>query len=132
MVATDGDPDPEGAHMDRLAYLPRLTTETFHDYSGQPSEPTARDYLKRVPDPDADVPERVISEIEAARIRRLVASLPKLHRLVIAWHYGLDGCALSRREIAERLRLRPAAVRRIEAEALRHLRCLVLAQGQAA
>ena len=117
--------------MDKLAYLPRPTTTTFHD-SGQPSEPTARDYLKLVPDPDADVEERVISEIEAARIRRLVASLPKLDRLVIAWHYGLDGRALSRREIAERLRLRPAAVRRIEAEGLRHLRCLLLAQGEEA
>jgi len=118
--------------MDKLAYLPRPTTTTFHDYSGQPSEPTERDYLGLVPDQDADVPERVISEIEAARIRRLVASLPKLHRLVIAWHYGLDGRTLSRREIAERLRVRPAAVRRIEAEGLRHLRCLVLAQGEEA
>ena len=85
-----------------------------------------------MPDPDANVQERVISEIEAARIRRLVASVPKLHRLVIAWHYGLDGRTLSRREIAGRLRLGPGAVRRIEAEGLRHLRCLLLAQGQAA
>jgi DNA-directed RNA polymerase sigma subunit (sigma70/sigma32) len=130
MVTTDGDPDPEGAHMDKLAYLPRPTTTAFDD-SVQTSEPTARDYLKLVPDPD-DVQERVISEIEAARIRRLVGSLPKLHRLVITWHFGLDGLTLSRREIADRLRVRPAAVHRIEAEALRHLRCLVLAQGEEA
>jgi len=117
--------------MDKLAYLPRLATTQLDD-SGQPTEPTVRDHLKLVPDPDADVQEHVISQIEAARIRRLVSTLPKLHRLIVTWHFGLDGHPLSRREIADRLRLRPAAVRRIEAEALRHLRRLVLAQAEEA
>lgn len=63
-----------------------------------------------------------VVSIDTARIRRLVAELPKLHRLIIAWHFGLDGLTLSRREIAERLRLSPAVVRRAEREALRLLR----------
>jgi DNA-directed RNA polymerase sigma subunit (sigma70/sigma32) len=117
--------------MDKLAYLPRLATTQLDD-SGQPTRPTVRDYLKLVPDPDADVQEHVISQFEAARIRRLVSTLPKLDRLVVTWHFGLDGHPLSRREIADRLRLSPAAVRRIETEALGHLRCLVLAQAEVA
>ena len=117
--------------MDKLAYLPRLATTQLDD-SGQPTRPTVRDHLKLVPDPDADVQELVISQLEAARIRRLVGTLPKLHRLVITWRFGLDGPSLSRRTIADRLRLSPAAVRRIEAEALGHLRYLVLAQAEVA
>jgi DNA-directed RNA polymerase sigma subunit (sigma70/sigma32) len=117
--------------MDKLAYLPRPATTKLDD-SGQPTAPTVRDHLKLVPDPDADVQELVISQFEAAHIRRLVGTLPKLHRLVIAWHFGLDGHPLSRRAIADRLRLSPAAVRRIETEALDHLRCLVLAQAEVA
>ena len=117
--------------MDKLAYLPRLATTQLDD-SGQPTRPTVRDHLKLVPDPDADVQEHVISQIEAARIRRLVSTLPQLHRLIVTWHFGLDGRTLTRREIAERLRLTPAVVRRIEAEALGHLRRLALAQAEEA
>jgi DNA-directed RNA polymerase sigma subunit (sigma70/sigma32) len=116
--------------MDKLAYLPKPATTKLDDF--QPAEPTTRDYLKLVPDQDADVEEQVISQIEAVRVRRLVGALPKLHRLVITWHFGLDGQAFSRREIGERLRLSPAVVRRIEAEALGHLRRRALAQGEAA
>jgi hypothetical protein len=68
--------------MDKLAYLPRHATTRLND-SGQPTEPTVRDHLKLVPDPDADVQEHVISQFEAERIRRLVAALPKLHRLAL-------------------------------------------------
>ena len=63
-----------------------------------------------------------VVSIGTARIRRLVAQLPKLHRLIIAWRYGLDGLTLSRHEIAGRLRLSPAVVCRTEREALRLLR----------
>lgn len=62
-----------------------------------------------------------VVSIDKARIRRLVAELPKLHRLIIAWRYGLDGLTLNRREIAERLRLSPVVVCRAEREALRLL-----------
>ena len=117
--------------MDKLTYLPRHATPMLNE-SDQPTAPTVRDHLKLVPDPDADVEEQVISQIEAARIRRLVGALPKLHRLVITWHFGLDGHTLSRREIADRLRLSPAAVRRIEAEALQLLRGVMLAPREVA
>jgi DNA-directed RNA polymerase specialized sigma subunit len=63
-----------------------------------------------------------VVSIDTARIRRLVAELPKLHRLIIGWRYGLDGLTLSRHEIADRLRLSPAIVCRTEREALRLLR----------
>ena len=117
--------------MDKLAYLPKPATTKLDDF--QPAEPTTRDYLKLVPAPDADVEEQVISQIEAARIRRLVGALPKLHRLVITWHFGLDGQkTLGRKAIAERLRLSTSVVRRIERHALCELRSLSLGQGKAA
>ena len=63
-----------------------------------------------------------VVSIDTERVRRLVAELPKRHRLIIAWRYGLDGLTLSRHEIAGRLRLSPAVVCRTEREALRLLR----------
>ena len=63
-----------------------------------------------------------VVSIETARVRRLVSELPKRHRLIIVWRFGLDGLTLSRREIAERLRLSPVVVCRAEREALRLLR----------
>jgi DNA-directed RNA polymerase specialized sigma subunit len=63
-----------------------------------------------------------VVSIDTARVRRLVAELPKLHRLIIGWRYGLDGLTLSRHEIADRLRLSPAVVCMTEREALRLLR----------
>ena len=62
-----------------------------------------------------------VVSIDTARVRRLVAELPKRHRLIIAWRFGLDGLTLSRREIADRLRLSPVVVCRAEREALRLL-----------
>lgn len=62
-----------------------------------------------------------VVSIETARLRRLVAGLPKRHRLIIGWRYGLDGLTLNRREIAGRLRLSPTVVCRTEREALRLL-----------
>lgn len=63
-----------------------------------------------------------VVSIDAARIRRLVAELPKRHRLVITWRFGLDGLTLTRHEIAARLRIEPSVVCRAEREALRLLR----------
>jgi len=114
--------------MDVLAYLP-TPAPTEQNETGQPLQPTTREYLRLVPDPDADVEAQVISEIEAARVRRLVSALPKLHRLVITWHFGLDGQTLSRKAIAKRLRLSTSVVRRIEGDALRELS---LGEGKAA
>jgi DNA-directed RNA polymerase sigma subunit (sigma70/sigma32) len=130
LVTALGGHDRRERLMDRLANLPKTARTTLDD-SDQP-DLIDGDSLKLVPDPDADVEEQVISKLEAARIRRLVGVLPKLERLVLIWRFGLDGSSLSRRAIAERLRLSPAAVRRIEADALGQLRDLVLGQGEAA
>ena len=62
-----------------------------------------------------------VISIDTARVRRLVAELPKRHRMIVVWRYGLDGLTLSRREVAERLRLSPVVVCRAEREALRLL-----------
>jgi DNA-directed RNA polymerase sigma subunit (sigma70/sigma32) len=123
--------------MDKLAYLPKPAATTLDDSDqadepDQPGEATVRDYLKLVPDPDVQVEDQVISEIEAARIRRLLGTLPKLEQLVITWHFGLKGEPLSRPAIAHRLRLSTGAVRRIELDALRELHSLALGQGRAA
>jgi DNA-directed RNA polymerase specialized sigma subunit len=67
------------------------------------------------------VSSNVVS-IDAARIRRLVAELPKRHQLVINWRFGLNGLTLTRREIAKRLRIEPSVVCKTEREALRLLR----------
>lgn len=119
----------EGAEMDVLAYLP-MPAPTEQDDTGQPLQPTTREYLRLVPDPDADVEAQVISEIEAARVRRLVGTL---ERFVIVWHFGLHRQkTLSRKAIAKRLRLSTSVVRRIEGDALRELRSLSLGEGKAA
>jgi len=75
-----------------------------------------------------------IVSIEVAQIRRLVAELPKRHRLIITWRYGLDGLTLNRHEMAERLRVNPRVICRTEREALRLLRdrALNLNEGRAA
>lgn len=64
---------------------------------------------------------RNVVPIDAVRIRRLVAGLPKRHRLIITWLFGLEGLTLDRREIAARLRIKPSLVCRTELEALRLL-----------
>jgi DNA-directed RNA polymerase sigma subunit (sigma70/sigma32) len=116
--------------MDKLAYLPMHATKL--DDAGRAAAPTVRDHLKLVPDPDGDVREGLISRIQATRIRHLVSELPKLERTIITLRFGLDGQSLSRREIAHRLNLRPAAVRRIETEALQLLRSVILAPREVA
>jgi DNA-directed RNA polymerase specialized sigma subunit len=116
--------------MDKLAYVPARTL-TAQDAAGQPVAPTVKQRPALVPDPLAEVREDV-AQIGAARVRRLVADLPKLQRLVVTWLFGLEGLTLTRREIAARLRLSPAAVRRLEAEALQVLRDVMLAPRRAA
>ena len=126
--------------MDKLTYVPALTVTTHdaagqpatHDAAGQPATPTVKQRPALVPDPPADVRGDVVAQIGAARVRRVVADLPKLQRLVVTWLFGLEGLTLTRREIAARLRLSPAAVRRLEAEALQVLRDVMLAPRRAA
>jgi DNA-directed RNA polymerase specialized sigma subunit len=71
---------------------------------------------------DRDSDGSDVVSIDTAHIRRFVAGLPKRHRLVITWRYGLDGLTLTRREIGARLRIEPLVVCRTEREALRLLR----------
>lgn len=89
------------------------------------------------PSASASHPEKTaanIVSIEVAQIRRLVAGLPKRHRLIITWRYGLDGLTLNRHEMAERLRVDPRVICRTEREALRLLRgrALNVNEGRAA
>lgn len=117
--------------MDKLGFLP-ISALAVEDSEFSGKAPTARDYLKVVPDPDVDVEAQVLSGIEAARLVRLVSALPLLERLVLTWHFGLVGGTVSRRKIADRLRLSPANVRQIENHALNHLRSAYRAEGEAA
>jgi RNA polymerase sporulation-specific sigma factor len=84
--------------------------------------PANRSYLE-VADPDADVHEAAVSSIEAARVRRMVRTLPVLERHVIAWRYGLAGQPpLTVREVAARLGIGKSTVADIEARALSRMR----------
>lgn len=60
--------------------------------------------------------------IEPRRLRGAVNELPEPERHVLAWRFGLDGLTLTRREIAERLTLKPSAVAALETAALARLR----------
>ena len=83
--------------------------------------PADRSYLE-VADPDADVHEAAVSRIEAARVRRMVRSLPVIERHVIAWRYGLAGEPLTVRDVAARLGISKSTVADIEARALERMR----------
>ena len=74
-------------------------------------------------DPDADPEGQVLASVEAARLRRRVASLPQLDRYVVTWRYGINGGEkLSRRQIGQRLGMPVWRVRAIEERALELLR----------
>lgn len=71
----------------------------------------------------ADVEERVLTSLEAARFRRRLARLGSLERRVLVWRFGIAGSErLSRRQIARRLGLTVSGVRGIEERALERLR----------
>ena len=78
--------------MDKLAYVPKPATTKLVDV--QPSEPTARDYLKLVPDPDVRCSRKATQAT-----RRLLAGTfePTLGQLVdLASVFGvaaMDLCA---------------------------------------
>lgn len=77
-----------------------------------------------VPDPDADVFEAAVTNIEAARVRRLIRQLPEIERRVIRFRYGIQADQLSVREIARRLGTSPKTVTRISDRAMSRLRIL--------
>ena len=84
---------------------------------------TVRQLAEAIVDLDADVEERVLASLEAARLRRRLALLGSLERRVLVWRYGIGGSErLSRREIASRLGLTVSRVRSIEERALELLR----------
>ena len=83
---------------------------------------TLNELLKELPDPDVDVHHTAVTNIEAARVRRLVRTLPALERRVVVARFGLAGPALSCRETAVRLGLSRTGVSRIERRALNRLR----------
>jgi RNA polymerase sigma factor (sigma-70 family) len=83
--------------------------------------PAGRHYTE-VADPDADVYEAAVVNIEAARVRRLVRELPDIERRIVMWRYGIGADVLTVREIARRLGIGKSTVSDIEARALARLR----------
>jgi DNA-directed RNA polymerase sigma subunit (sigma70/sigma32) len=82
------------------------------------------DVLGEVADENADVHEQVVSRIEAARLRRLVAGLPPLHARVLRWRFGVSegGEELSVRQVARKLNMSVGAAWKLEQQALEMLR----------
>lgn len=87
------------------------------------SVPAGQTYAD-IPDPDADVFEAAVTNIEAARVRRLVRQLPEIERRVIRWRYGIQSEQLTVREVAHRLGTSPRAITRISDRAISRLRIL--------
>jgi RNA polymerase sigma factor (sigma-70 family) len=83
--------------------------------------PAGRHYTE-VADPDADVHEAAVINIEAARVRRQIRRLPTIERRVIRWRYGIECDKLTVREIAARMGIGKSTVSDIEARALDRLR----------
>jgi len=101
-----------------------MAAETRHDMDTTPdaAELTTGQLVQQLPDPDADVHQAAVVNIEAARVRRFVRSLPMLERKVIAARYGLTGEPLSCRQVGVRLGLSRSTVSDIEQRALQRLR----------
>lgn len=83
---------------------------------------TVGQLLDELPDMDTDVHEMAVVNIEAARVRRFVRTLPLLERKVIAARYGLVGKPMSCRQVAARLGISKSSVSDIEQRALDRLR----------
>ena len=92
------------------------------DPATHPVAVTAGQLVQQLPDPDADVQDAAVINIEAARVRRFVRALPMLERKVIAARYGLTGEPLSCRQVGVRLGLSRSTVSDIEQRALQRLR----------
>lgn len=101
-----------------LVAFGRHTTDTTPDAA----QLTTGQLVQQLPDPDADVHDAAVINIEAARVRRFVRALPMLERKVIAARYGLTGEPLSCRQVSARLGLSRSTVSDIEQRALQRLR----------
>jgi RNA polymerase sigma factor (sigma-70 family) len=71
--------------------------------------------------------ERVVSNVTAGELRGLLSGLSERERTVLRWRFGLDGPALSLREIAGRLGVSAERVRQLENRALGKLRAAATA-----
>jgi RNA polymerase sigma factor (sigma-70 family) len=78
--------------------------------------------LVELNDPDQDPHDHVVASMEAARLHRLLARLPQLERRVLRRRYGLGCEQLTLRQIASRLGVPVGDARRLERQALEHLR----------
>jgi len=78
--------------------------------------------LEHIPDPEADVHEAAMINLEAARLHRELSRLPEPDRHVIEWRYGLGCKPLSLRQVAKRLGIALGSAWNIEQRALDQLR----------
>jgi len=93
---------------------------------------TLNELLLELPDPDTDVHDAAVTNIEAARLRRYVRTLPMLERKVIVWRHGLLGEQLSCLQVAARLGMSKASAVAIEQRALKRLRAMLEETPEAA
>src|SRR4051794_28902784 len=82
-------------------------------------------HLKALADPFTDVHDEAVANIQHAALRRHLASLPALQRLIIVWHYGLAGPEMPLGAIAQKLNQPLSAVSAMHHRALHDLRDLL-------
>lgn len=104
--------------------LVALSRPTLLDAATPVADLTLNELLLELADPDTDVHDAAVTNIEAARVRQYVRMLPMMERKVIVLRFGLAGAALSCRQTAARLGLSPTSVSRTERWALDRLRRL--------
>lgn len=124
---TDGCPCKPRNEQAKEAQLPRQTNlVALPRPKKRPNDPeeatTLAELLEQLPDPEGDVHDAVVVNIERARVRRFVRSLPAHELKVIALRYGLIGEPLSCRQVAARLGISHSSVSSIEHRALERLR----------
>ena len=78
--------------------------------------------VDHVPDPDEDPAAQAMLAVDAARVRRLVARLPRHQRAVICMHFGLGCPPAGFREISRRLGVSVGHAFALERTALASLR----------
>ncbi len=89
---------------------------------GYPVAVAVGDDLPEQIDESADVHEAAVVNIESARVRRFLAEMDPLISKAMRLSWGLDGPSYSQDQIAERMGLTRAIVRRLLDEGLAELR----------